>query len=340
MIDFTVAIPTFNGASRLPEVLDRLRSQINVEHLSWEIIVVDNNSTDATAKVVQEYQATWSSACPLKYYLEVNQGAAFARQRAVEEAHGKFIGFLDDDNLPAPNWVAASHHFGQEHPQAGAYGSRIYGDFEVEPPENFNQIACFLALVDRGPKAKLYEPHKRILPPGAGLVVRKQAWCENVPKKLILNHKGREAGLASEDLEVELYIQRAGWEIWYNPEMQVYHRIPHWRLEKDYLLSLIRCIGLSKHHIRMLGVETWQKPLAFLAYIANDLRKLVIHLFKYGNAVKSDLIVACERELLLNSLLSPFHLWRKRYLDTATTRYLFRKFRFFVGAYKVRNVYD
>jgi hypothetical protein len=43
------------------------------------------------------------------------------------------VGFLDDDNIPAPNWVAAAYAFAQEHPAAGAYGSRIHGDFEVTP---------------------------------------------------------------------------------------------------------------------------------------------------------------------------------------------------------------
>lgn len=314
MVDVTVAIPTFNSEKRLPEVLDRLREQINTEHFSWEIIVVDNNSTDNTAKIVQAYQANWSETAPLYYTLEVEQGAAFARQRAVEEARGTLIGFLDDDNLPDSNWVAAAYAFGQAHPEAGAYGSQIQGNFEIEPPENFKKIACFLALVDRGAIASRYEPRKKILPPGAGLVVRRQAWLENVPKRLVLNHKGREAKLASEDLEATLHIQRAGWAIWYNPEMRVYHQIPRWRLEKDYLISLVRCVGLSRSHIRMLGLKNWQRPIAFPVYLLNDLRKLMLHVIKYQGDQK-DLIAACERELLLSSLISPFFLLKNKYLE-------------------------
>lgn len=130
-IHFTVAIPTYNGESRLPEVLDRLRSQLHIEIFSWEIIVVDNNSTDRTAEVVQTYQASWQCPYPLRYYFEAQQGAAFARARAIKEAQGALIGFLDDDNLPAPNWVSAAYSFGQEHPSVGAYGSQIHGIFEV-----------------------------------------------------------------------------------------------------------------------------------------------------------------------------------------------------------------
>ena len=315
MVDFTVAIPTYNGEKRLPEVLERLRSQTGTEHFTWEIIVVDNNSTDNTANVVREYQANWPTTSLLKYSFEAEQGAAFARQRAVEEARGTFIGFLDDDNLPSANWVAAAYAFGQAHPRIGAYGSQIHGQFETEPPEYLKKFACFLAIIERGSQAHRYEPKKKMLPPGAGLVVRKQAWRENVPRRLVLNHKGKESGLASEDLEALLHIQQAGWEIWYNPQMCVYHQIPHWRLEREHLISLVRCVGLSRHRIRMLSIKAWQRPLAFFAYLLNDLRRLMIHQLKYRSTVKSDLIAACEMELLWSSLVSPFYLWRKRYLD-------------------------
>ncbi|MBW4479706.1 MAG: hormogonium polysaccharide biosynthesis glycosyltransferase HpsE [Tolypothrix brevis GSE-NOS-MK-07-07A] len=313
-LDFTVAIPTYNGESRLPELLERLQNQICTEKLLWEIIVVDNNSSDNTAKVVQAYQENWQCAYPLKYCFESQQGAAYARKRAVQEAKGQLIGFLDDDNYPASNWVTAAYDFAQKHPKAGAYGSQIHGDFEVEPPENFHKIACFLAITERGDEPHIYQPKMKMLPPGAGLVVRKQAWCENVPQQPVLNHKGREAGLASEDLEVVLHIQLGGWEIWYNPEMYVYHKIPAWRLQREYLILLFRCVGLSRYHLRMLRTKPWQRPLASLAYLVNDLRTIIIHSFKYRSAIKTDLIAACEKELLVSSLISPFYLFKIKFL--------------------------
>ena len=48
-MDFTVAIPTYNGANRLPTLLDKLIAQITPSDLSWQVIVVDINSTDTTA---------------------------------------------------------------------------------------------------------------------------------------------------------------------------------------------------------------------------------------------------------------------------------------------------
>ena len=126
-IDFTVAICTYNGAQRLPEVLACLRSQTGTESIAWKILIIDNNSTDNTADVIATYQRQWSLSVPGDYCFEAQQGSAWARKRAIKEANSPLIGFLDDDNLPDPNWVAAAYHFGQEHPQAGAYGSQIHG---------------------------------------------------------------------------------------------------------------------------------------------------------------------------------------------------------------------
>ncbi len=320
MIDITVAIPTYNGENRLPEVLDRLKAQINTESIRWEVIVVDNNSTDNTAKIVRQYQQDWPQAYPLKYYFAPEQGAAFARERAIEVAQGEFVGFLDDDNLPTPNWVAEAHRFSQDHPKIGAFGSQIHGQFESALPPNLKRVAPFLAIIERGSQAHLYEPQSKILPPGAGLVVRKQAWQDSVPKRLFLNNKGKDAGLASEDLEVLLYIQRQGWEIWYNPEMVVYHKIPDSRLQKEYLVLLFRCVGLSRFYIRMLGVKGWQRPLVLPAYIANDLRKLALHLIKHGNTAEVDVMAACEREHLVTTLASPLFLLKKVCADAMQIR--------------------
>ena len=107
MLDFTVAIPTYNGAARLPLVLAALAAQRGTESLTWEIWVIDNNSRDTTAQVVQDYQAQWPCSYPLHYGHEARQGLAYARQRAIELAAGCYVAFLDDDNLPAPDSAAA-----------------------------------------------------------------------------------------------------------------------------------------------------------------------------------------------------------------------------------------
>ena len=315
--DFTVAIPTYNGETRLPGLLEKLKNQINTENINWEIIVIDNNSNDNTAKLIRYYQAHWQNDFPLKYFLETKQGAAYARQRAIYESNSEFIGFLDDDNYPVVNWVEQAYKFGKNNPQAGAFASQIHPHWEIEPSDNFQRLAPFLAITQRGNLPLQYKPKTKLLPPSAGLVVCRQAWLESVPKKFVLI--GRVTGnmLAGEDLETLSYIQKVGWEIWYNPEMQVYHQIPKWRLEKEYLLPFFRGIGLSRYVTRMINIQPCVKPIAFILYMLNDFKKILLHLCKYGFKIKTELVAACEMQLFISSFVSPFYLWKHGYFNNS-----------------------
>lgn len=310
-LDFTVAIATYNGEDRLPEVLEHLRWQINLNKIAWEVIVVDNNSTDGTAQVVRDFQKKWPRRGGLRYASEKRQGAGYARHHAVRIARSPLIGFLDDDNLPSMTWVYAAYKFALAYPKAGVYGSRIRGDFEINPPQNFDRISSFLALTERGNEARIYDPAQKVLPPSAGLVVRRQAWLENVPEDQVLIGRAGKSMLGGEDLEAVLHIQSAGWEVWYNAAMRLYHKIPARRLKRDYLISLFRGAGLSRHRTRMLSVPTWQRPVMMVAYMANDIRKMVRHLVRYRRDVFTDVVAACEMTLYFYSLVSPLFLWQR-----------------------------
>jgi glycosyltransferase involved in cell wall biosynthesis len=315
-LDLSVVICTYNGEHRLPDVLRCLLAQLGVDHLVWEVIVVDNNSTDGTAQVVEDFRRQWPQTVPLRYAFESRQGAGYARQHAIKIARSPLVGFLDDDNNPSLVWVASAYRFSQDHLQAGVYGSRIRGDFEINPPPNFERIGAMLALTERGDKPLIYDAKRKILPPSAGLVVRRQAWLNSVPEVLTLADKiGFRA--AGEDLEVILHMQRQGWEVWYNPAMRMYHKIPSSRFKRSYLLLLFRGIGLSRYHTRMLSVAGWQRPLAMPMYLLNDLRKILRHLIRYRGAAVTDTVAACELTLYLYSVISPFYmtqrLWRQRW---------------------------
>ena len=308
MIDFTVAICTYNGANRLPQVLERLRSQTGINAFTWEVLVADNNSTDDTAAIVHHYATNYS----LRYCFEPRQGIAFARRRAINAARGELVGFLDDDNLPSNTWVAAAYKFGQLHPRAGAYGSQIHGRYEIEPPEHFERICCFLPVTERGPEPLLYDAKKGLLPPGAGIVIRKQAWQESVPAKTIL--RGVSAtSLASkgEDIETLTYIRKAGWEIWYNPEMEIDHAISRSRFERTYLLRFFRGVGFSRYPTRMARFDPWQRPLLLPVYMVNDLRKFIVYWCRSRQRDTTDLVTICELQLLWCSFISPFYYWQK-----------------------------
>jgi glycosyltransferase involved in cell wall biosynthesis len=307
MTDITVAIPTYNGENRIPMMLEKLRQQTNIEQISWEVLIVDNNSKDNTSKVIQEYQTNWNKNIPLRYSFEPEQGAAFARLRAVKEAKGELVAFLDDDNLPANDWLEQAYIFAQKYPQAGAFSGQIHGDFAAKPPENFTRIQAFLAIREHGSTPHKFEPEKLRLPPGAALVVRRQAWCESVPSRPKLTGKLPGLMIQGDDYEPLLYLHKAGWEIWYHPGLHSYHQIPDWRLEKDYLCSICRGCGLATCELLMINAENWQKPALMVRTVVGSLRRIVMHLIKYKGKVQTDAIAASELDFYWGSLLSPFY---------------------------------
>ncbi|NEP61930.1 MAG: glycosyltransferase family 2 protein [Symploca sp. SIO2G7] len=307
-MDVTVAICTHNGASRLGSVLDRLASQLILAPTKWAIVVIDNNSQDETAKVVKRYQALPVFDNRLHYLYESRQGLAFARRCAVRAATGDLIAFLDDDNLPDDQWVQAVYDFGQRHPNAGAYGSQILGAYGGQPPKDFERIACFLAVIDRGQHPFRYDLLERwLFPAGAGLVVRRQAWLSAVPEQPRLSGvSGQKLTGKGEDIEALSYIRKAGWQIWHNPEMQIQHVIGRDRMSPSYLISLFRGVGLSRYHTRMIRFQRWQRPFVVIAYGLNDLRRWLLYYLAHYQE-KPSIVVRCELTLLYYSLLSPFY---------------------------------
>lgn len=315
-MDFTVAICTYNGADRLPAVLDRLYRQTETQGIQWEVLVIDNNSYDNTKDVVLEYQQRWREDCSLRYDVESRQGVAYARSKAVQVAKSSdLIGFLDDDNWPSETWVAEAYRFGQEHPDAGAYGGIIHAQLDETPPDYFDRIKLLFAIYNRGNKPLQYHrsAKPRRIPAGPGSVIRKRAWYECMPKTLQLQGRD-EAGKtmlgSCEDLEMMYYIQNGNWEIWHNPKMAVWHHIPTRRLQRDYLLKVARTSGLSNHALRAARLHSSYRavlmPILTPLYALSDSYKAWSYYLKHRHQFASDVVKACEFESRMGRLLSPF----------------------------------
>ncbi|RCJ34100.1 glycosyl transferase family 2 [Nostoc minutum NIES-26] len=313
-MDFTVAICTYNGAKRIPEVLEYLYKQVELEGIKWEVLVVDNNSTDNTVEIVSKYAQNWRLDCQLRYVFEPVQGLAAARQKAIESAKSDLIGFLDDDNLPVENWVYEAYIFGRQNSQIGTYGSIIYPKLDTPSPAYFKQVNSLLAVNNPGESSFCYarDAKPRKVPAGAGCVVRKQAWLECVPPKLSRHgrdeNKNQMAG-CGEDTEALYHIQNSHWEIWHNPQMKIYHHIEPRRLERDYLLKLSRGFGLANYTFRLTRLYPWQRPFMPLLtpfYIISDGYKLISYYLRCRNQFATDIGKACEFQSRIGRFMSSF----------------------------------
>ncbi len=131
MTDYSVIIPTYNRMDVLPEVLAALERQRDAP--TFEILVVDDGSTDGTGEWLRERAATGRAAtgraatsraatgraatsAGFRVLSQPNQGPAAARNRGVEAAAGERVAFLGDDTVPSAGWLAAHAHACQSHP--------------------------------------------------------------------------------------------------------------------------------------------------------------------------------------------------------------------------------
>ena len=106
----SVIIPVYNGERFLAQALDSVCAQ---GYSPLEVIVVDDGSTDQTAKVVNGFKDK------VVYFFQQNGGPAAARNRGIATAHGEFIAFLDADDLWAPNKIERQVDYLLQHPETG-----------------------------------------------------------------------------------------------------------------------------------------------------------------------------------------------------------------------------
>lgn len=109
----SVIIPTYNRAEKLEKCLHRLKVQtLNPE--SYEVLVVNDGSTDATMVALQSWSKTWPQ---LKVVHQKNAGQGTARNKALSQAEGQIILFMGDDIYASPKFLEAHVRFHEDHPE-------------------------------------------------------------------------------------------------------------------------------------------------------------------------------------------------------------------------------
>lgn len=262
MADITLAICAYNASSRVVQVLEAMKSQVVHQDTSWEVVVVDNGSKDNTTDKAREFEGH----LPIRVVYEGRQGLSFARERAVLEARGEILSFIDDDNIIDTGWVQACADFFRHHRRAGLVGGKVYPIF-VEPasiPADFDsEFAVALACRDLGSVARVLSSADPV-PCGAGMTARTDVLRKVFQGGLVLT--GRMGGrlMAGEDSEIALKIRASGWEIWYDPNLRMGHLLPPHRLTKSYLRRLRVGFGASSI---WLDILEGKQPMPSMAHV-------------------------------------------------------------------------
>ena len=128
--DVSVVVPTFNRAGRLRPLVGRLRAQ-HAPGLDFEVLIVDNASSDATREMVDGLIA---GDVRFHYLYEPKRGASHARNAGIARARGSIIAFLDDDVVPATDWLQTLKAEFDANPGADCIGGRVDGDWPASVP--------------------------------------------------------------------------------------------------------------------------------------------------------------------------------------------------------------
>ncbi|RAU82363.1 glycosyltransferase [Pontibacter arcticus] len=238
ILGVSVIICTYNGVARLPETLRYISQQQVHASIPWEVIVVDNASTDHTSEVVCQEWAKYQSNIPFSLYQQPKPGLTFARELALEKAKYEFIIFCDDDNWLNPGYVELAYNIMLEHPSVGALGG--FGElvYEIEPPA----WAAALPLFANGKQANVSGKVPRNAVYGAGCVVRKSAYNGVIEAGFRPMLSDRVAANLSSggDYELCYALVLAGYDIWYDERLLFKHFMPKDRLQWEYYLRFFK----------------------------------------------------------------------------------------------------
>ena len=231
-----------NSGALLPITITHLKNQRVEGGLKWEVLVIDNASTDNTALAARQCWGDHGPA-PLRVVEETRLGLSYARERAFDEASYYIVSFIDDDNWVTPEWVTTAWLCMSEDLELGAVGSANTAVADAALPDWFARYSAYYAVWDFPPDATIATSFLA----GAGMTIRKSVWhwLKNHGFHSQLTGRLGTSLSSSEDVELGCAILLAGWKIRVEPRLQLrHHLIPH-RLRWDYLRRLIRGVGES-----------------------------------------------------------------------------------------------
>ena len=260
----TILICTYNRARLLGETLQSLR-QIRTAR-TWDVIVVDNNSTDETRDVVEQQAVGFP--VPLLYVFEPRQGKSHALNNGLDCAGGEVILFTDDDVRVPPNWVDAACEALAVDDNVLYCGGPVKPIWGATPPRWLDQqrgdIWGTLAILDYGPEPFIFEERQRV-PLGANMAVHRRLLERIGGFNPQLGRKGK-ALLGQEQAEFFSRARDAGVLGRYVPAMSVLHHVPASRLGKSYFRRWWFWKGVSRarmdalHPVTELGEDLRTVP--------------------------------------------------------------------------------
>lgn len=253
----SMVICTYNRCRYLPQALESIAKQ-NVSHGMFELIVVDNASTDDTADIVHQF-IEMHPALQVRYVYEPNKGLSFARNRGWAEAASEVVAYVDDDVILCDDYLQNLKSFFEEHPSAMGAGGRVIPKYEdAEPDWMSKYLKGFVGEVNHGDVIQKFGGSMKY-PAGANMIY----------KKSILEKAGgfnNELKFRSDDKFIFYKVSELTGEIYYLPDVALYHYIDAVRLAPENFKKLFLKTGNEeKKRLRTEGKKILGKGIEYFA---------------------------------------------------------------------------
>ena len=266
-MDISVVLGTYNRAVSLRATLESFCRLAIPPDLTWELLVVDNNSTDGTRLVVEKF----ARKLPLGYIFEGRQGRSAALNAGIAAAKGDVIAFTDDDIFLDEFWLSNLNDAFQKH-ECAAVAGRVVAQWN-HPKPSWLTMEDQLAIVRFDFGDELLEV--RVPPLGANSAFRKEVFQRYGLFRLDLGVSGSAHTITCDDTEFGERLIRAGEKVIYCPTAVVYHPVDPKRATKRYFRSwyyyngrsLTRTAGVPRVGVFYFGVPRWMYRELATAFI-------------------------------------------------------------------------
>lgn len=245
----TVILCTYNRCQSLARALESIALSAVPDSIQWEVLVVDNNSTDRTRETVEDVSQRYPGR--FRYLFEAKQGLSNARNAGIFGSRGDLVAFTDDDVIVQPTWLQNLIAHLQRGDWAGA-GGRVLLDNSFSCPkwlslEEKHALAPLAIFDHQSDSCELTET-----PFGANMAFRREVFERFGGFRVDLGRCGN-GMLGNEDTEFGRRLFAAGERLRYEASAVIYHPVPENRLQKQYFLTWWFDKGRSD--ARELGVE-------------------------------------------------------------------------------------
>ncbi|MFZ5518908.1 MAG: glycosyltransferase family 2 protein [Candidatus Zhuqueibacterota bacterium] len=219
-----IIVCTYNRANMLRNALTSLSNQVTDRLFQYDILVVDDNSTDDTPAVVRRFIPT--SKAPVTYIHGSGEGIARARNRGIDASDGDYVVFFDDDQIAEPDWLKEMFITMQETGACCVGGIRLLNLSRGEVSRLSPITRRILGEIHHGDAAR--KSRRKEFPAAGNMLIRRSVFniVGNFDDSLV---KG------GEDIEFARQVRLAGLDAWYTPKSIVYHETPLYRTKSDYL---------------------------------------------------------------------------------------------------------